>query len=61
MKYIHNPKHLILTSAHPSPLSAYNGFFNNNHFKLTNEFLLKNGLTEINWVNEQNRNKFDKK
>ncbi len=51
MKFIHNPKHLILTSAHPSPLSAYNGFFNNNHFKLTNEFLLKNGLSEINWIN----------
>lgn len=51
LKYIHNPHHLILTSAHPSPLSAYNGFFNNNHFKKTNEFLIKNNLEPINWVN----------
>ena len=40
MKYVDNPRHLILYSAHPSPLSAYQGFFGNNHFKLTNEFLL---------------------
>jgi uracil-DNA glycosylase len=41
--------HLILQSAHPSPLSAYNGFFGNNHFIQTNQFLIKNGLTEILW------------
>ncbi len=36
---ITNPNHLILESAHPSPLSAYNGFFGCDHFKKTNEFL----------------------
>lgn len=46
---IKNPAHLVLESAHPSPLSAYNGFFGCNHFKRANEFLKKNGLTEINW------------
>jgi uracil-DNA glycosylase len=46
---IDESKHLVLTSAHPSPLSAYNGFFGNNHFKLTNEFLKENGRDEINW------------
>ncbi len=46
---ITNPAHLVLTSAHPSPLSAYNGFFGNGHFKKANEFLKKNGLTEIDW------------
>jgi uracil-DNA glycosylase len=42
-------KHLILTEAHPSPLSAYNGFFGCRHFSLANEFLRKNGLEEIDW------------
>ena len=51
MKFINNPNHLVLTSAHPSPLSAYNGFFGNDHFKKVNEFLKENGLEEINWVN----------
>ena len=46
---IKNPAHLILECAHPSPLSAYNGFFGCNHFKRANEFLKKNGLAEINW------------
>lgn len=50
LPYIKNPKHLILRSAHPSPLSAYHGFFNNNHFIKTNEFLIKNNLTPINWI-----------
>lgn len=40
-KLLTNPKHLILTSPHPSPLSAYRGFFGNNHFKLANEYLIK--------------------
>lgn len=48
-KLITNPAHLVLTSAHPSPLSAYNGFFGNNHFKKANEFLKSNGMTEIDW------------
>lgn len=50
MKVLKNPNHLVLTSVHPSPLSAYNGFFGNNHFKLTNEFLKSNNRTEINWI-----------
>lgn len=48
-KLITNPTHLVLTSAHPSPLSAYNGFFGNGHFKKTNDFLKQNGMTEIDW------------
>ena len=46
---INNPKHLILESAHPSPFSARNGFFGNNHFKLVNDFLEKNGIEQIDW------------
>ena len=46
---IKNPIHKILECAHPSPLSAYAGFFGSNHFKLANEFLLRAGLTEIDW------------
>lgn len=42
-------KHLILTSAHPSPLSAYRGFLGNQHFIKTNEFLVSRGLPPINW------------
>lgn len=48
-KLITNPHHLVLTSAHPSPLSAHNGFFGNNHFSLANEFLKAHDLTQINW------------
>ncbi|MBP3852289.1 MAG: uracil-DNA glycosylase [Erysipelotrichaceae bacterium] len=50
MKYLDNPDHLILTSAHPSPLSAYRGFFGNNHFIKANEYLVKHGQTPINWA-----------
>ncbi len=46
---ITNPKHKILTCAHPSPLSAYNGFWNCGHFKDCNEFLAANGKEPINW------------
>jgi uracil-DNA glycosylase len=46
---IDESKHLVLTSAHPSPLSAYNGFFGNNHFIKTNEFLKDKNRGEINW------------
>jgi uracil-DNA glycosylase len=42
-------KHLILKAAHPSPFSAYNGFFGCKHFSKTNTYLNNNGLTEINW------------
>ncbi len=49
-KLLKNPNHLILTSPHPSPLSAYRGFFGNNHFKLANEYLIKNNETPIQWI-----------
>ncbi len=50
IKLIENKdNHLILSSSHPSPFSAYNGFFNNNHFKKTNEYLRKNKINMINW------------
>ena len=42
-------KHLVLTSAHPSPLSAYNGFFGNKHFSRANEYLKAHGMAEIEW------------
>lgn len=44
-----NPKHLVLESAHPSPFSAYNGFFGSRPFSKTNEFLKENNLKPINW------------
>lgn len=47
--FIDRNKHLVLSSAHPSPLSAYNGFFGNKHFSKTNEYLKAHGKTEINW------------
>lgn len=46
---LNNPKHLVLESAHPSPLSAYRGFFGCKHFSKANEFLVANGLTPIDW------------
>lgn len=46
---IDRSKHLVLESAHPSPLSAYNGFFGNGHFKKANAFLKEHQLPEINW------------
>ena len=46
---IDQTKHLILESAHPSPLSAYNGFFGNGHFLKANDFLHSHDLPEINW------------
>ena len=48
-KFITNPKHLVIESAHPSPLSAYNGFFGSKPFSKTNDFLIKNNLRPINW------------
>ena len=44
-----NPKHLILECAHPSPLSAHNGFFGCGHFVKANEFLKSNGIEPIDW------------
>lgn len=46
---LNNPKHLILEAPHPSPLSAYRGFFGSKPFSKTNDFLVKNGLTPIDW------------
>lgn len=46
---LNNPKHLILEAPHPSPLSAYRGFFGCRHFSRTNEFLKENGLEPIDW------------
>ena len=42
-------RHCILRSAHPSPLSAYRGFFGNHHFSLANQYLRTNGIEEIQW------------
>lgn len=50
---ITNPKHLILECAHPSPLSAYNGFFGCKHFSKANEFLKSNGRDVIDWQIEE--------
>ncbi len=44
-----NKQHLVLTAAHPSPLSAYNGFFGCRHFSQANKFLEENGIEPINW------------
>ena len=46
---LNNPKHLILEAPHPSPLSAYRGFFGCKHFSKCNEFLANNGLSTIDW------------
>lgn len=47
---ITNPVHLVLESAHPSPLSAYRGFFGSKPFSRTNQFLESKGLDPINWL-----------
>ena len=46
---LHNTKHLILKAPHPSPLSAYRGFFGCRHFSKCNAFLEKNGVQPIDW------------
>ena len=46
---IDHEKHLVLESAHPSPLSVHKGFSGNGHFKAANEYLTENGRGEINW------------
>ena len=48
-KMVTNPKHLVLKAPHPSPLSAYRGFFGCKHFSQTNDFLEKNGIKPIDW------------
>lgn len=46
---LNNPKHLVLEAPHPSPLSAYRGFFGCRHFSMTNRFLEAHGITPIDW------------
>jgi uracil-DNA glycosylase len=46
---IDRTRHLVLTSAHPSPLSSYRGFFGNRHFILCNEYLIQHGKQPILW------------
>ena len=53
--FITNKKHLIIESTHPSPFSAYNGFFGSKPFSRTNNFLKQNNIQEINWdLNKKN-------
>lgn len=47
--FIDRTRHLVLTSPHPSPLSAYHGFFGNHHFTLANDYLKKFGKEPIVW------------
>lgn len=47
--FIDTNKHLVLKSVHPSPLSAHNGFFGNNHFSQANKYLQANNIEPINW------------
>ena len=47
--FIDRSRHLVLASAHPSPLSAYHGFFGNKHFSLANAYLEQHGKTPIKW------------
>ncbi|RZL34137.1 MAG: uracil-DNA glycosylase, partial [Pedobacter sp.] len=46
---IDQKKHYVLTAAHPSPFSAYNGFFGSKHFSKANQLLVQNNLTPIDW------------
>ena len=46
---LHNPKHLVLKAPHPSPLSAYRGFFGCRHFSKCNEFLTEHGVEPVDW------------
>ena len=48
-QFINAQRHLVLTSAHPSPLSAYRGFFGNHHYQLCNDYLVRNGQSPIAW------------
>ena len=50
---LNNPKHLVLKAPHPSPLSAYRGFFGCRHFSKTNAFLEANGIQPIDWQIEK--------
>ena len=47
--FIDSSRHLVLRSPHPSPLSAYRGFFGNGHFRQCNEYLQEHGMKGIEW------------
>ena len=49
-KLIDGTRHFIIESAHPSPLSAYNGFFNSKPFSKTNAYLKSKNIKEIDWT-----------
>jgi uracil-DNA glycosylase len=48
-KFIDNTRHLVLESVHPSPLSAYRGFFGNRHFSKANDYLISHEISPIHW------------
>ncbi|NLZ76168.1 MAG: uracil-DNA glycosylase [Erysipelotrichia bacterium] len=50
IRLLDNPNHLVLTSVHPSPLSAHRGFLGCKHFSKANDFLIKNGVEPIDWT-----------
>lgn len=54
-RFITNPNHLVLESVHPSPLSAYRGFFGCNHFVRANYFLESHGVSGIDWTRDNTR------
>ena len=56
-KFITAPQHLVIKAAHPSPLSAYNGFWDCKHFSKTNQFLQMTGQTPIDWQIEDDADK----
>ncbi len=53
-KLLNNPNHLVLETVHPSPLSAYNGWFGSKHFSQTNAFLEAHGVTAVDWTLPEN-------
>lgn len=48
--FIDRNRHLVLTSPHPSPLSAYRGFFGNRHFSKANQYLSEHGIEPVKWI-----------
>ena len=48
--FIDRNRHLVLTSSHPSPLSAYRGFFGNRHFSKANQYLSEHGIEPVKWI-----------
>ncbi|MBQ6469753.1 MAG: uracil-DNA glycosylase [Lachnospiraceae bacterium] len=54
-QFIYNPKHLVIASPHPSPLSAHRGFFGSRPFSKTNQYLTANGIEPVDWQIENRR------